>query len=108
MKVKITKIGESKNPNFRAADWKQFEAGKDNPGVSLPVDYTIEGYILGEIKEGYPLTVARTKRNDVEINGTFISSKLKDISGDLIKGYLVSTENSLYRIEILEKSEKLT
>jgi hypothetical protein len=61
MKVRLIKISESETPKFKSGDWKSFKLGIDNPGVSLPIDYEIEGELMGKIEVGGNIIVSRTQ-----------------------------------------------
>lgn len=95
-KVKVTKLQESENPDFKADNPETHRAGKDNGAVSLPVEYTIEGTLIAEPEVGGFIAVDRTKRNGVECFGYFRSSRIVNVSEDKIE-----TANSIYLIENL-------
>ena len=98
--IKLTKVSESANPDFKSAQWDHFICGVENPGVSLPIDYWIEGELLSEVTIGKPLTIARTTRNGIKNIGIFYSSviqRITEISGKKI----ISTRNSIYALESL-------
>ena len=98
MKVKLTKLLASRNAIFPPGDPKSFVAGSpDNPGVSLPIDYTLEGTLVNDIVVGSTVQIFRTKRNEVEFPGFFESSTVSQI-GD--EGF--TTQNSVYKVEILK------
>jgi len=82
-KVRLTKLG-----SFHETD------------DALPTDYTLVGYLMGPVRVGNIIDVWRTMRNGVEIQGHFTSSAVVEIRGDI-----VSTQNSQWRIEVLETAE---
>lgn len=82
-KVRLTKLGA-------------FHETED----ALEDNYTLVGYLMGPIRVGQIIDVWRTMRNGVEIQGHFTSSAVVEIKGDL-----VSTQNSLWRVEVLETAE---
>ena len=96
--IKLTKIKESDTPNFKSGDWQNFIPGTDNPGVSLPIEYTIKGHLAFALQVGNPITVNRTERNGVAVAGTFISSPIVKIviEKDTTK---LETTNSVYLLE---------
>lgn len=103
MLIKLTKLVAAPNAFFPAANKENYQYGKDNYGVSLPVDYWLEGYLLNnEIKEGERVVVERTNRNGVECKGLFTSSLVKKV--DKEKG-LFWTENSTYKVEVLKENK---
>lgn len=103
-KVIFKKISESENPNFRAADWELFKAGKENPGVSLPIDYELKGQLIN-FALGFPMEIKRSERNGIKIEGNFTSSEVVKIERGIQTNkdvWYVETKNSLYKI-IYEK-----
>lgn len=93
--IKITKIKEAANPDFKSADWKSFVPGIENEGVSLPVDYWVKGELLQPLQEGSIIYLSRTERNGVASLGFFTSTKilsLKEENGVTV----VETQNSVY------------
>lgn len=92
--IRITKLKSVPNPIAPTPNKKDFVAGQDNGFVSLPVDYTVEGYLLEDIKVGKSILIDRRKRNDVEISGFMNTSHVKKITKTGVE-----TENSVYLIE---------
>jgi len=97
MKVKITKLLASREAALPPGNWETFKAGADNPGVSMPVDYTIEGTLVNDIEIGEPVRVLRTKRNGIVVSGFFETSPVTKIG---MEGF--TTQNSVYRLELLD------
>lgn len=100
MRVKVKKIGVSKNPAYPTPDAKDFVAGKENEGVSLPVEYWIEGELNSVPQIGTGIVVARDIRNGVKASGIFHSSPIVKIEGNRVE-----TENSVYEVEFLNGKE---
>lgn len=100
--VRITKFGEKENPLFKSADARNFKAGEVNSGVSLPMDYWVEGHLSESVVEGKPVKMFREVRNGVKSAGIFQTSPVTKIekSGVGICD-IVETHNSKYMIEIL-------
>lgn len=98
-KVKITKLGPSKNPVVPTPNYNEYIQGIDNGNVSLPTEYWIEGYIMNNITLGCSVLVDRTSRNGVVCSGRFLTSKVTKITES---GF--ETENSIYRVDYLEKN----
>lgn len=92
--VIITKLKAVDNPAVPTPDKKDYIPGGINLGVSLPVDYTIEGYLLSDIKVGERVIVDRRKRNGMEIGGLFSSSYVVSLNKDRF-----TTQNSVYLIK---------
>lgn len=94
--IKITKLKPSRNPIAPTPNKKDYVPGEDNGFVSLPVDYTAEGYLLEDVQIGKPVLIERHKRNGVESLGFMNTSRIKKITGNKLE-----TENSIYLIEKL-------
>lgn len=98
--VRVEKIGSVDEPRYRTPSWDEFEPGKDNDGMSLPVDYECTGH-LGNLPEvGQPLLLYRDTRNGIEVPGILRTSYVKKITkavGD-VPVLLLDTENSQYRV----------
>lgn len=95
-KVKITKIGKAENALYDSALMQDYEAGKDNGDVSLPIEYYLEGYMLKPPTVGESLVVNRTSRNGIEIAGIFTTSEITEITE-----YGFKTSNSIYKLEYI-------
>jgi len=95
-KVKISKISHLKSALYDAPSLKEYEAGKDNGNVSLPVEYWLEGYLREEPTVGKSLVVDRTSRNGIEVGGIFKTSTVTEVTED---GF--ETLNSVYKLEYI-------
>ena len=92
--VQITKFAV--NPDgAKAGDMASWKAGTDNnpENESLPVEYTIKGFLLDDIRVGESVTASRYERNGIKVAGLFTSSPVMEIGDGMFK-----TRNSLYRI----------
>lgn len=94
--VRIKKIAESPDENAcKAADWGSYAHGTcQAEGKSIPIEYEVEGILLGKIEVGCSVVVARTKRNGVKIGGFFQTTAVQSLTD---KGFL--TKNSKYIVE---------
>lgn len=104
--VKITKIKICEDAEYRTPDWDEYELGKINGNMSLPVDYYLEGYLLEEIKVGKPVLVERISRNGEKIGGFFSTSFVREISYQENKNqeggcWFFKTLNSIYRMDYI-------
>lgn len=72
-KIKLRKLAAMENPFAPTADFKTYKLGQANQ-KSLPIEYTLEGFLIKKIKVGEQIVIQRTKRNDVELPGIFMSS----------------------------------
>jgi hypothetical protein len=94
MKVKITKVSSVESPLFPTPNMSEYKLGEINENVSLPVEYTVEGELVGETTIGLPVTVNRTKRNEVICAGLFQTSAVVSVSENGFR-----TLNSHYIVE---------
>lgn len=92
--IKLTKVAESAAAKVKAGDWNTYKVGDILNQESLPVEYTLEGILLKDIKIGESVSIDRRVRNGVKINGDFESSPVVKI---LPNGF--ETLNSVYLIE---------
>jgi len=97
-KVKITKIATVEDAQVPTPEFNNFTPGIDNVGVSLPIDYTVEGYLQNDVEIGKPVIMLRTKRNNVECQGLFTTSEVRELTS-----YGFNTLNSKYAIETLSE-----
>jgi hypothetical protein len=96
LKVVLKKIAAVSTPLAPTPHAEDFIPGADNPGVSLPIEYTVEGVLITPIVIGQRVMIDRTKRNGIEVPGWFESTPVKEI-----KGNIFTTANSVYQIEYL-------
>lgn len=98
-KVKLTKLLAARDAVMPPGDWATFKVGSDgNPGVSLPIDYTVEGTLVNDVEVGKTVQIFRTKRNNVALPGFFETSPVTKIG---MAGF--TTQNSVYGLEVLKK-----
>jgi hypothetical protein len=98
--VRIRKLAASANPAAPTPDMKDYRLGEENPGLSLPVDYEIEGELRHDIAVGQPISALRYKRNGVEVTGIFASSAVVSITQSATSN-IVATANSIYLVDTL-------
>jgi hypothetical protein len=94
MRVKLTKLAELDEATFKSGDLSSYKLGQMNYGVSLPLDYYLEGDMSHYPKIGEPVVVFRDSRNGVKSLGLFKSSPVTEISNQFFK-----TDNSVYQLE---------
>ena len=98
MRIRIEKIAEAQG-GHPANDRKLHVDGQEqDENVSLPLEYTIEGDLLGTISVGKPVVVARDTRNGVKVLGIFTTSAVQEMNESTFK-----TRNSVYNFKFLEK-----
>lgn len=95
-KVRIKKIGVATTPLYPTPKIEDYEMGGDNPGVSLPIEYELEGDLVMPITVGQSVNVNRHSRNGVKCPGWFQTSTVVEL-----KGNTFTTRNSLYQVEYL-------
>jgi hypothetical protein len=93
--VKITKYSQCLAPLLESADPSKYKHGEENFGVSLPVDYWVEGTLINDIREGEPIQMHRKIRNGIKMEGIFQTSPVITIKN----GTVAVTLNSQYVIE---------
>jgi hypothetical protein len=101
IKIRIKKIGIPENPVAPTPDYHTYGIDKPNLGVSVPLEYEIEGYMNKPIEEGYPVFVQRTKRNGADSPGHFGTTTVQSLTD---KGF--TTRNSVYEYEYLQNEQK--
>ena len=89
--VRLEKTGVSNSPFVSTPDVVQYKYGEENKGTSVPKGYWVTGVLCADVEVGKPIVVARDYRNGVKAVGTFISSPVKEIDGNVI-----TTDNSIY------------
>lgn len=95
--IQIEKIKAAEDPDFRTPDESEYTPGETNPGMSLPVEYTVEGILIFDIALDHSVTIERHTRNGVDTLGFMVTSPVTDI--DQKENHtLVTTRNSVYRI----------
>ena len=105
--VRVSKISPSTAPIFRTAEEIEWKSGEHNKGITLPINYTVEGVLVQDLGLHNNLTLARTKRNSVEAMGIFQTSRIQSIEySNKTNLYTVETENSVYVISILKEAEE--
>lgn len=103
-KIRLMKLSAVENPMVPTPDvlLDDFTPGSYNNGLhSVPVDYTIEGFLCGDIEIDKPLSVRRTMRNGVRMFGHLTTSYIKAIIPS-DNGLVLETENSVYRLEWID------
>ncbi len=100
-RVRIKKLAKAQNPWVPTPDTKDYKPGQPNPGISLPIEYEVEGTLLGDIELGEQVVMARDKRNGVQALGLFESTPVKTFD-KLEKTGLFATENSIYEVEEID------
>lgn len=102
-KVKITKLAEAEQAlaeTARSID-EYRKTLFDKYGFSPPVDYWVEGVLSSDLSVGETLTMNRSNRNGIIVDGLFSTTQITDhIDSEVLGNYsLFKTRNSIYKIE---------
>jgi hypothetical protein len=92
--VSVTKLSASRNPVTNPGDWETYVPGGDNID-SLPVDYTMKGFLTEIVQVGECIHLDRTERNGITAEGEFTSTTIVRINA---AGSSAETFNSIYFI----------
>lgn len=95
--VMIRKFAAVENPVARTPAARDYFPEGLNPGVSVPVDHTIEGDLLHDVVIGEAMTAYRRRRNGVEMPGIFQSTPVVSIEEEEGRS-VVRTANSVYEV----------
>jgi len=95
--ARISKLAPVTDPEYPTPSMEDYETGKLNGNVSIPVDYWIEGYLTDEPEVGKPVVVDRVNRCGVKMPGIFTSSIVTEITDTGFK-----TLNSVYNLEYIK------
>lgn len=96
IKIRIKKLAAVNDPRYPTASHDQYIPGE----MSVPIDYTVEGYIEGTLVEGQRLFIERTSRNGIPIRGYMATSPVVKLEGDKFH-----TFNSIYHWEAIPVDE---
>jgi hypothetical protein len=97
--IELTKTAANDFAAHAPADPLAHMPGAQTSG-SLPISYTIKGWLRGEPTVGAPLVVDRTERNSIPARGLFVSTAVVAFDDSRIQ-----TVNSVYRWRRCEPSE---
>lgn len=96
--IKFSKMSAVQSPYLRTPSIKEFTPGKDNPGVSTPIDYHVTGHLSKDVEVGKPVIIMRDSRNGLVISGIMVTSLVEKIE---LKdnGLIIYTLNSVYHLD---------
>lgn len=95
--VRVEKVDKRENPDYEPHDWEDYIEGADNPGGSLPIEYSVKGTLLEKPQEGRSLLVDRYQRNGESSLGFMRTSPIDTIIPCQEWSYVL-TQNSVYKI----------
>ena len=75
---------------------EKMETVNNQDGLALETGYFVEGNLCGKVEIGNPVFLDRYMRNNVFVAGLFNTSAIKEI-----KGNLLYTQNSVWKITYL-------
>lgn len=94
MLKKISSVPDAYSPT---PNGEEYRYGKLNPGASVPVEYTVTGYIGHKIELDRPLVIMRDTRNGIECHGVMTTSAVKFFTANS-NGFTIKTLNSVYEL----------
>lgn len=74
--VRLQKVAAAPLANNPPGDPHTYAMGQFNPGISLPIDYWMEGWLQLPITLGGYVLLHRRVRNGIEQPGIYISSQI--------------------------------
>ena len=80
--VSVMKVDAGDVPAAEAGDLRTYYFGHVNPGRSLPITYSLEGWLVAPPKVGAVVQVLRTWRNGVALPGIFISTPVTAVPNE--------------------------
>ena len=87
----LEKIDTAFSPKNPTASWNEWLMGSEKK--SLPINYTVKGFLEEPVSVGKPIRMGRIESNGRKALGLFISSAVTKIENNIIH-----TFNSVYRI----------
>ena len=96
--VRICKLAESPDPIVPAAAVAQHRYGAASCHGSLPIRYSIEGWLLLAPVPGAPVRVLRVTRNGITVPGIYVSRDVVSIP----RPNEFTTLNSIYHWQEIE------
>jgi hypothetical protein len=101
-RISLEKIDVASNPISPTTRWDEWIAGGLENQGSLPISYSLKGYLMSPIRCGHAMEVCRVERNGVKAFGVFHSTPVVEIRPD----GLIETYNSIYRVTYEANSTK--
>lgn len=101
-KIKLVKIAPCDSPAFPTPTFEEYKSGQINQDVSIPVDYTVTGYLLSLLEEGSCLVINRETRNGEECPGIMATSRVTNFEKQPDNRVKIFTKNSVYILEYLD------
>lgn len=96
MRIRIHKRAEVSGGAPARDRYDHVDGHAQPEGFSLPLDYEIEGVLLGALTVGKPVSVLRDNRNGVKALGAFQTSPVTEVTDKTFR-----TRNSVYDYQYL-------
>jgi len=96
MRIKIEKVKEVKGGLPANQKQNHIDGQEQDETYSLPLEYTIEGELVGKISKGNSVIVMRDTRNGVKMPGWFSTSAVTKVTKNRFH-----TQNSVYNYKFL-------
>ncbi len=97
--VRVEKLAPTDSPTYPPGDPATYTHGQPCDTDSLPVGYTVEGWLVSPPAVDGQVVVLRCMRNGIACLGIFGSARVTKVRD----GYFW-TQNSVYRIEVLKSA----
>ena len=100
MTVKVSKLSAVEQPEVETSSQEEWCSHSPQYNNKTPyIGYWIIGELINLPEVGCQLRIYRRIRNDVEIPGYFITSKINNIE-ERKDCLIISTDNSIYKLEV--------
>lgn len=91
--IQLKKLTEVPQPKFASGDPMSYQYGDLNPGVSVPVGYTVKGILISDVRIGERIVIDCSERDGEPFTGIMETSVIQDIRNGKIY-----TDNSVYEL----------
>lgn len=98
--VQVTKVGVVDDPSHDTPTWDEYKSG-DTSGKSVPVHYTVKGFLLNELEPGAFMNIDRYERNGHQIHGVMRTSRIQEVVYPDDGTVMLKTHNSVYEVETI-------
>ena len=97
--VRLEKQEAVEEPEVPTPSNEDYEAGKENFGVSVPKGYWIIGRLINDPEVDTMLHIARDCRNGVKVSGVLTTSPVTKVD-EAVFGLRLETLNSVYHLSL--------
>lgn len=99
--VIVKKLHPAPNPSAPTPLAETYKEGVENPGLSIPILFEVEGCLTTDLQIGAPLLMNRHRRNNTLCQGSMETSPICEIHLGYPFSYF-QTANSFYEIRRTE------